>query len=83
MCFNDTKFGIVRHNRIESWLGVCKEYYAKYYVQKSSILFAENGAVKISSVACGFSPVQIHYSDYPKSVISRINEVYFFHKISI
>ena len=47
-------------------------------VPKSSILFAENGAVKISSVACGFSPVKIDYSDYPKSCISRINEVYFF-----
>ena len=32
----------------------------------------------ISSVACGFSPVKIDYSDYPKSFISRINEVYFF-----
>ena len=39
--------------------------------------------MKISSVACGFSPVNIDYSDYPKSLISRINEVYFFHKISL
>ena len=40
--------------------------------------------MKLSSVACGFSPVKIDYSDYPKSFISRINEVYFFfHKISI
>ena len=46
--------------------------------QKASILFAGNGAVKISSVACGFSPVKIYYSDYPKSFISRINDVYFF-----
>ena len=46
--------------------------------QNSSILFAGNGAVKISSVACGFSPVKIDYSDYPKSFISRINEVYSF-----
>ena len=28
----------------------------------------------------GFSPVKIDYSDFPKSFISRINEVYFFHK---
>ena len=47
-------------------------------VPKSSILFAGNGAVKVSSVACGFSPVKIDYSDYPKSLISRKNEVYFF-----
>ena len=50
----------------------------KYYVPNSSILFAGNGVVKISSVACGFSPVKIDYSDYPKSFISRINEDYFF-----
>ena len=30
----------------------------------------------ISSVACGFSSIKIDYSDYPKSLISRINEVY-------
>ena len=47
--------------------------------QKAPFLFAGNGAVKISSVACGFSPqaVKIDCSDYPKSFISRINEVYF------
>ena len=34
---------------------------------------------KISSVAsCGFSSIKIDYSDYPKSLISRINEVYVF-----
>ena len=26
---------------------------------------------------CGFSSINIVYSDYPKSLISRINEVYF------
>ena len=38
------------------------------------------------SVACGFSSTKIYYSDYPKSSISRINEVYvvvFFNKISL
>ena len=30
---------------------------------------------KISFVACGFSPIKIHLSDYPKSLISKINEV--------
>ena len=46
--------------------------------QKRSILFAGNGAVKISFVACWFSPVKIDYSDYPKIFISRIDEFYFF-----
>ena len=32
--------------------------------------------LKISSVACGFSSFKIDYSDYSKSLISRINEVY-------
>ena len=54
------------------------------YLPKSSVLFAGNGTVKISSVACGFSPVKIDYSDYLKSLISRIIEVYvFFNKISL
>ena len=34
--------------------------------------------MKISSVACGFSSIKIDYFDYPKSLISRINEVYDF-----
>ena len=32
--------------------------------------------MEISSVACGFSFIKIDCSDYPKSLISRINEVY-------
>ena len=52
-------------------------------VPKSSILFARSGVWKIRSVACGFNSIKIEYSDYPKSLISRINEVYvFFNKIS-
>ena len=35
--------------------GVYKEHYTQYYVPKSSILLAETGVCKISSVACGFS----------------------------
>ena len=34
--------------------------------QKAPPLFAGNGAVKISSVACGFCSVKINYSDYPQ-----------------
>ena len=41
--------------------------------RKSSILLAETGVWKISSVACEFSSITIDYSDYPKSLISRIN----------
>ena len=45
---------------------------------------AGTGVRKISSVACGFNTIKIHFSDYPKSPISRINEVYvFFNKISL
>ena len=56
--------------------GVCKEHYALYYVPKTSILFARTGAWKISSVACGFSSINIDYSNYSKYLISKINEVY-------
>ena len=52
--------------------------------QISSILLAGTGLWKISSVACGFSSIKIDYSDYPKSLISRIDKIYvFFNKISI
>ena len=62
--------------------GVRKVHYAYYYVQKSSILLGGTGVRKISSLAYGFRPIEIHFSDYPKSLISRINEVYvFFNKI--
>ena len=46
--------------------------------QKCSILLAGTGIWKISSVACGFSSIKMDYSDNPKSLISRINEVYGF-----
>ena len=50
---------------------------------EKAVLLAGTGERKISSVACGFSPIKIHFSDYPKSLISRINEVYvFFNKVS-
>ena len=38
--------------------GECKVHYASYYVHKSSILLAGTGVRKISSVACGFSPIK-------------------------
>ena len=57
---------------------VCKEHYAWYYVPKSYILLARTGIWKISSVTCGFSSIKIDYSDYPKSLFSRINGIYAF-----
>ena len=48
------------------------------YVPKSSSLLAGTGVWKISSVACGFSSIKVDYSDYLKSLFSRINEVYVF-----
>ena len=50
----------------------------KYFVPKCSILLAGTGPWKISYVACGLSSIKIDYSDYLKSLISRINEVYVF-----
>ena len=58
-------------------LGVCKEH----YVRNSSNLPAGTGVWKIRSVACGVRSIKIDYSDYPKSFISRINEVYVFFSI--
>ena len=40
--------------------------------------FARTGVMKTSTVACGFTPIKIHYSDYPK----RINEVYVWRYLS-
>ena len=50
----------------------------EYYFRKSSILFAIIGVRKISSLPCGFSPIKILFFClyYPKSLFSRINEVY-------
>ena len=58
--------------------GVSKEHYAQYYVRNSSILLAGTGVGKISSLARGFNPIKIDYSDNPKSYFSRI--FYFFEK---
>ena len=78
-----TRIGKVWHNsRIKSSLRLRKGPNAWYYVWKSSILLGATVVSKISSVACGFSPIEIFFSEYPKSLISRINEVYeFFNKI--
>ena len=45
--------------------------------EKSYILSARTGVRENSTVACWFSPIKIHYSDYPK----QINEVYVFFSI--
>ena len=46
------------------------------FVPKKLHLLAGTGVGKNSNVASGFSSVKIDYSYYPKSFISRINEVY-------
>ena len=76
-----TSIGKAQHTMI--WLsnqasGVCKAHYLVVLWRKSSILLAGTGVRKIHSVACGFSPVKIHFSAYLNSLISRINEVYIF-----
>ena len=42
---------------------------------KCSILLAGTDVWKISYVACEFSPITIDFSDYQKSLISRINAI--------
>ena len=46
-------------------------------------MLAGTGVWKISSVANGFSSIKIDYSDYPKRLISKINELCFLIKISL
>ena len=49
-----------------------------------STMLARKDVRKISFLACEFSPSKTHLSDFPESLISRINEVYvFFNKISL
>ena len=61
-----------------AWVYVRSIKRSTKYVPKSSILLAGTCVWKISSVAFGFSSIKIDYSDYLKSLISRINEVYVF-----
>ena len=76
------KSGTIRKSNQAS--GVPYAHYALYYVQKSSILVARIGIWKISSLACGCSPIKIQFSEYPKNLISRINDGYvFFNKNNI
>ena len=52
--------------------------FAQYYERKNSLLLAGTGVRQFNSVACDFSSIKIHFPEYPKSLISRINEVYVF-----
>ena len=72
--FQFEKSGTIRDSNQAS--GVHKAHYAWYYVRKSSILLARTGVRKIGSVACEFSLIKSIFSVNPKSLISRINEVY-------
>ena len=66
------KSGTIRESNQAS--GERKAHYVQLYARKSSILLAETSVRKISSVAIGYSPIKIHFSDYLKSLISRVNE---------
>ena len=46
-------------------------------------MLARTGIWKISYASCGFSSIKVDYSDYPKRLISRINEVCVFSKKNI
>ena len=65
-------------NQINPWVYVRRITRSSIYVRKSSISLAGTGVRKISSVASGSSPIKIHYFDYLKRFINRINEVYDF-----
>ena len=41
--------------------------------EKSSILLTGTGVRKNSTVASGSSPIKIHYFEYPKRFLNRIN----------
>ena len=69
---SDTIGKIRQNSESNQASGVFEGHYEKYYILKSSILLARAGVGKISSAPCGFSPIQIHFSDFPKSVINRI-----------
>ena len=72
-------FGKVRLNsRIESWLGCMLGALCVVLCTKNLHLLARTGVWKISSETSGYSSIKIDYSDCPKSLISRINEVYVF-----
>ena len=70
------KRGTIRESN-QAW-GVSRRITRSTMYEKNSILLAGTGVRKISSVACGFNSIKIHFSDYPKSLNSRINEVYIF-----
>ena len=53
-------------------------FFCRVYVPKSSILLSELVYGKFRSVACWFSSIKIDYFEYPKGLISRINDVYVF-----
>ena len=76
--------GKFSHNlRIKSSLG-CTSDELFIVLCTSSILLGRTGVKKISSLVYEFSPINLHFSDNLKSLISRLNSVYaFFHKISL
>ena len=51
--------------------------------KKAFFFLAGTGGRKTSTVACGINPINNNFSDYPKSLISRISKNYVFLGIHI
>ena len=68
--------GKSENSRIES--SIVRRCVVLHVGKKSSILLDRTGIRTISSVACGFSPIKLHFSDYLKSLISRIMKFMYF-----
>ena len=68
-CVEVGAIGKSRHN-----MRIKPRMYVRHSImyEKNCILLAGTGVRKISYVACGFSPIKIHRSEY----LTRINEVY-------
>ena len=63
-------------NQIMARVYVRSITHSTMYQKASFCNLVGTGVWKISSVACGFNSIKIDYSDFQKSLISRINEVY-------
>ena len=69
VCYHSGKFGTVRESNQALGVrpGCTKGALRAVLCTKNSILLAGAGIRKLSYVACGFSPIKILCSDYPKS----------------
>ena len=73
-------FDVNQESPVQLKVQIKPQVYLWRILRSSMYVLAGTGIRNIISVACGFSSIKVHFSDYPKSLISRINEVYvFFH----